>query len=599
MPAVTGPPPPPRGRIDFAVGRGPLAAPINAALRKILHVDDLNRVYTQAQQSPGDPDLFQRILDQLDIRYRANPAELERIPRSGPAIVVANHPFGLAEGIILGALLARVRPDVKIMVNFMLGDCEELREHFILVNPFRASRMNHLPLRDCVRWLSMGGMLAVFPAGEVSHLDLRAREVADPPWSDTVARLVRLSEAQALPVFFKGANSLSFQLLGVVHPRLRTLRIFHEMLAMRGREVEMRIGKPIRNDALRQIGSDEAVTVYLRARTYLLGSSEEKLKQRHTLVLPRPTIRAPEPVAAETPREQIEAEVNSLAAECRLASFGDFEAVVADARRNPALLREVGRLREITFRAVGEGTNRELDLDRFDDYYEHLVLWHRADRRVAGAYRMASTAAILPRLGLQGLYTSTLFDFHPDFFARIGPALELGRSFVRQEYQRQLQSLTTLWKGIGAYVCRNPKHRVLFGPVSISNDYLPASRQVLAASLAASRPLAELQPLVRPKCPFRAEPIHGMRSEQAPIVIGDLDELSGIVADIEPDGKGIPVLIKQYLKLGGKLLGFNLDPAFSNALDGLIVVDLRQTSHSILERYLGKSEAAQFLAYKG
>ncbi len=598
MPAVSGPSPP-SGRLSFGVARGPLAAPINAALRRLLHLDDINRIYAHARPAPGDPGLFQRILDQVGIGYRVNPAELERIPPTGPAIVVANHPFGLPEGIILGALLGRVRPDAKIMVNFLLGDCEEMRDHFILVNPFRASIMNHMPLRECIRWLAGGGMLAVFPAGEVSHLDLRAREVADPPWSDTAARLMRLSQASVVPVFFKGANSLSFQLLGVVHPRLRTLRIFHEMLAMRGKEVELRIGKPIRNQTLRELGDDWETTVHLRARTYLLGSAGQQIR-KNPLALPRQTgRRAPEPVADRTPEAQIEAEIDSLPAERRLAACGDFEVLLADARLHPALLREIGRLREITFRAAGEGTNRALDLDRFDDYYEHLVLWHRGDRRIAGGYRMGSTAAILPRLGIQGLYTSTLFDFDPEFFGRIGPALETGRSFVTREYQRHYQSLMMLWKGIGAYVCRKPEHKVLFGPVSISNDYRFASRQVLAASLSANCPLAELQPLVEPKRPFRVEPIRGMRSGNAPIVIGDLDELSAIIADIEPDGKGIPILIRQYLKLGGKLLGFNLDPAFSNALDGLILVDLSQTSPAILERYMGRAEAAAFRAYEG
>ncbi len=580
----------PTGRLEIEVGQGRLAAPINAALRRLLRVDYLNQLYCQAQPASGDAGSFQRLLDQLGIGYRINPAELERVPRAGPVVVIANHPFGLPEGLILGALLSRARTDVKIMVNFMLGGVEELRDRLVLVNPFRASRMNHAPMRECVRWLKAGGMLAVFPSGEVSHLDLRAREVADPPWADTVARLIRLSGAAALPVFFDGANSLSFQLLGVVHPRLRTLRIFHEMLAMRGKEVEVRIGQPIAHAKLAALGGDEEITHHLRARTYLLGTAKDAQKHRLHLVTIK---RGPERIAGETARELVAAEA---AAALKLADFGGFQALLASAREHPNLLREIGRLREVTFRAVGEGAGKALDLDRFDDYYSHLVLWHKRDARIAGAYRMGSTPDILPRFGVAGLYTSTLFDFRPEFFECIGPALEMGRSFICAEYQRAFESLMVLWKGIGAYVCRRPEHKILFGPVSISNEYRPASRQVLAASLAAHCRIEALQPLVRPKRPFRAPPIHGLRIEQAPLVMGDLDELSAIIADIEPDGKGIPILIKQYLKLGGKMLGFNLDPAFSNALDGLILVDLSKTSAAILERYMGKPGAAAFLA---
>jgi putative hemolysin len=252
------------------------------------------------------------------------------------------------------------------------------------------------------------------------------------------------------------------------------------------------------------------------------------------------------------------------------------------------VLQEIGRLREITFRAAGEGTGKATDLDRFDAAYLHLFVWNRKACEVAGAYRLAPVDnALTP------LYTETLFGYSREFREKLGSAMELGRSFVRPEYQRAFQPLLLLWKGIGRFVAANPQYKILFGPVSISNNYQTVSRELMVSFLRRHAYLSDWAALLRLKNPFRA-PKAQAKPAAAPL---DLDDLISAVDDIEPGRPGVPVLLRQYLKLGGKLLGFNIDPDFNNALDGLILVDLTQTERRLVERYLGKAEAADFFEF--
>jgi hypothetical protein len=254
------------------------------------------------------------------------------------------------------------------------------------------------------------------------------------------------------------------------------------------------------------------------------------------------------------------------------------------------MLREIGRLREITFRAAGEGTGKREDLDEFDESYLHLFVWHADRREVVGAYRIGEVEGLRRMFGTNGLYTATLFHFGDAFLDRLGPAIELGRSFVRPEYQRTFAPLLLLWKGIGQYVARHPQYKVLFGPVSISNSYSSACRELMVAWLEQRNLLRELAGFVSARNPFRRQAC------RVPRAVG-LEDISEVIRDIDRGVTGVPVLLRQYLKLGGKLVGFNVDRSFSDALDGLIVVDLTKTEPKLLERYLGRNEAKTFLAF--
>jgi putative hemolysin len=586
--------------------RRKIFAPVQSLLERWLMFHQLNDLYSEIVN--GDEDearFFEKVLGALNLRYRVLESDLARIPKNGPIIVTANHPFGGVEGIILAAVLRSVRPDVKVMANHLLACIPEARRHFIFVDPFEkksSTRANLAPVRESLAFLREGGMLGVFPAGEVAHWQAGKRIVTDPEWKDTVARLARATGAGILPVYFDGHNGALFQMAGVVHPRLRTAMLPYEFLNKRNRSIEVRVGNPIAWNKLKGFETDAAVTAHLRERTYRLAdrTSEEK---RTVFSFPNPfrsSQRAEvEPVVSAGPRELLAAEVAALGPEALMAESGDMAVICAEATRIPHIVREIGRLREITFRAAGEGTGKSLDIDAFDPYYLHLFLWNREKQEIAGGYRIGRTDEILDRFGKRGLYTSTLFDYKTGFLNGIGPALELGRSFVIEEYQRGYAPLLLLWKGIGRFVVRNPHYRVLFGPVSITNDYHSASRRMMVEFLKAQNFLPQLAKLVRARTPYQpltatlAETLFG-RPE--PIQATDIEEVSDFVADIEPDAKGVPVLLRQYLKLGGKLLAFNVDPNFNNALDGLIFVDLAQTDRKTLERYMGKDGAGEFLA---
>ncbi len=347
---------------------------------------------------------------------------------------------------------------------------------------------------------------------------------------------------------------------------------------------EFRIGKPIDARKLRAIACPDDRIAYLEWRISLLAERGlfKQQTDRPLAGARRTDCCAPRPVAAPVPPDLLEREIAALGSQCRFAASGVLEVFLAPAGRIPKTIHEIGRLREIAFRAVGEGTGRGVDLDRFDARYLHLFVWNSTRREIVGGYRLAASS-----LGPEGLYTATLFQYGPEFLDRVGPALELGRSFVRLEYQRSFAPLLLLWKGIGRYVAANPGYKTLFGPVSISNQYSKLSRELMIAFLEKREWLAGLAGLVRPRRP----PARRAAAE----LCRDLDDRSDIVSDLEPGAQGVPVLLRQYLRLGGKLLGFNVDQFFSEALDGLILVDLTKTEPRLLERYLGKTEAQTFL----
>ena len=270
-----------------------------------------------------------------------------------------------------------------------------------------------------------------------------------------------------------------------------------------------------------------------------------------------------------------------------MATQGNLEVYLATAPQIPNILHEIGRLREISFQAIGEGTGRKIDLDRFDKHYLHLFLWDPERERIAGAYRMAPTDQVIAQYGTDGLYCSTLFEFQPAFHEHLTPSLELGRSFVIPDYQKSLAPLLALWKGIAAYVSHNPRYHRLFGPVSISHDYTPLSQEIIVNFLRENRRNDELRSLVRPRTPFLGNP-------EIPPLLDNIEQVSARVAEAEPDSKGIPILLKQYLKLNATLLEFNIDPAFSNCLDALILVDLHEAPPAVLSRYMGKEAFAKF-----
>ncbi len=570
-----------------------LLAMFKSPIEHLLDFPRLNRLYSTASAAPDVDGFLQTVVDTLQIDEKLDPADLARIPKTGPVVVVANHPFGAIDGILLAKLLRAARPDVKIMGNYHLGRLSAIKDLFLLVDPFAregSASFNRRGLKQTLDHLHAGGCLGIFPAGEVAHLHLKERAIIESPWIDSVTRLIRKTGATVVPVHFSGRNSVAFQLLGLIHPRLRTAMLPRQVYKKYGTTIELRVGKPISPKTIATLGEDADVTAYMRLRTSMLEHRGEVRRATHA------STRSERPLAEIVPAVDpalLERDIASLPPEQLLVESNDLAVYYAKSALLPHMLQEIGRLREITFRAVGEGSGRAIDLDEFDAYYTHLFIWNKTKGELVGAYRLGLTDEIIRKHGLRGLYTSTLFNFDLMLFAQLGPSMELGRSFVRPEYQKGFAPLLMLWKGVGQFVVRHPKYRHLFGPVSITNEYQSLSKQLMVKFLKQHGFDPELAGYVQPRTPFMDVPVRDWTRATGQAV-KEIEDVSTLVGDLEPDGKGVPILLKQYLKLGGKIVGFNIDPDFSNVLDGLVMVDLVTGEKRSLARYFGDEALDQY-----
>ena len=490
----------------------------------------------------------------------------------------------------MAKLLMTIRPDVKVITNEILCQIPELKDIFVGVDILskRAKEKNKAAIEEARQWVADGHQLLIFPSGEVSSFDFHRKQIIDPKWRNTAAYIARQTNASVTPVFIEGSNGWLFQCLGMLHPKLRTARLIRELLNKQGATIGFRIGSTITNTELSALDSKRAATNYLRLHTYLLSDQASQLMPEYK---PKSTyvIDIAEPVSPDL----MASEVERLPRETLLIEKGDMRVYCTAAKNIPETLKEIGRLREVAFREVVEGTGKSSDIDQYDNYYLHLFLWNKNTCEIVGAYRIGEVDKIVRQHGLHGIYTRSLFRYHANFLHKMGTCLEMGRSFVRPEYQKSLSALMLLWKGIGAYVAANPKYRVLFGPVSISSDYSEVSRMLMAGCLGVNNCDKSLADLVSPTTPLKnkkqfwtLDDLKGLQS---------VEQLSSLVQRIEKDSKGIPVLLRQYLKLRGELVGFNVDPDFNNALDGLIIVDLMRVDDRTLYKYMGGEGARRFL----
>ena len=573
---------------------GPL---VKRPLEKMLALNDINGIYDRVVAADASAHTFsEKCLEDMDVAVKVSAADMERIPRTGPLVVVANHPFGGVEGLILASVLLKVRPDFKCMVNHILGTIPHMRPICVFVDPFGTNKaMNARGLKECLSLLRNGGCLGVFPSGEVSHLRWGTRRVEDPKWSTHIGGLIRRTGATVIPVYFEGRNGPIFQMAGLIHPRLRTAMLPRATLNRRHTTCSLQIGRLISPREIGSFTTDQGVADYLRNRTYALSSRRGPSLSVVRRVMGTVGLKKrSRPAAIVGPGDPIrlERELLQFGPSRRMSANGPLECYLVDAPQSPALMNELGRLREITFRAVGEGTGKPLDLDEFDQTYKHLIVWNREKHELVGGYRLGLSDELVAAKGLAGLYTQTLFDLTPQFLHTFNPAIELGRSFVRPEYQRGFSPLMLLWKGIGAFIAQNPRYRYLFGPVSISNAYSPLSRALIVNFLWRPENRHALAKTIRPRTPHKFAKHVGQRAALLAEPLQALDELTDLVSDIEPDGKSVPILLKQYRKLGAKSLGFNVDPAFGQCLDCLFVLDLATADNRSVDRYIGREHVA-------
>ena len=581
-----------------------VAAPV---LEKTMGISDIDAVYDRAaelyNQHPDAPSplaWFDSTLKAREATYEADlPPDFE-IPKTGPLIIVANHPFGILDPCVLAHFVATHRPDLRVMANSILEEIPEMRPWIIAVDPFGgegSTRRNLGPMKEALKHLRAGGALAVFPSGEVAHWR-PGRGVEESPWSTHIGSLVRRTGATVLPVYFPGRNSALFHAAGLVHPRLRTGMLLREFRRGKESTVEIRAGHPIPFSRLKKFEDDASLTKYLRMHTLVLD------RRPKNTTAPAPTgedkHRAPVSAGPVSGEQHFPAEVDRLRDKgARLVGQGALSVYIAHSHEIPHLLQEIGRQREIAFREVGEGSGQEIDLDRYDTYYQHVFLWDEEKEALAGAYRLGRADFILREYGPKGLYTSTLFKFEKPFLAHLETAVEMGRSFIARPYQRNFTALPLLWKGVLAWISQNPGYTKLFGPVSISKDYDPNSRRMLVEFLKDNNLHPDLASFVKPRHPFRYRRGRKLMREFISTDLNDVSDCSALISSIETDGKGIPVLLKHYLRFNGTLLSFNVDKAFSSVIDGLILVDLTETEPRLLAKYMGEENCRAYLAKHG
>ena len=586
----------PRGRLLISV--------IQSPVEKCLSLKSLNHHYARFAKRlatcADSRQIFQAALDELRVSYTISPSDIEKIPRNGSLIVVANHPFGGLEGVILGRILLEVRSDIKILGNYLLKQIAGIRDSIISVDPFNSTgstRANMRGIKEAIQCVRGGGVLAAFPAGEVSSFHPSRLRITDPEWAVNVGGLIRRTRASVLPVYFPGKNSLLFQLLGLFHPRLRTAMLPRELMNKSDNNVNVYVGKVIPWNKLQRLDSDRAITDYLRVNTYFLKNRAEKKHRFPSIPLPKPAQPPPEEIIPPVSTDLLCKDVASLSGDHLLVEKGNLQVFISPSNQIPNLLNEIGRLREVTFREVQEGTGNCVDLDRFDSYYLHLFLWNRKDSELVGAYRIGPTDEILKDYGPKGLYTNQLFRFKPALLNKLTGALEMGRSFIRSEYQRKFNSLMLLWKGIGEYIARNPKYKILFGPVSISKDYHSVSRNLIVRFLEVNKFDSVLSRFVSPRRPYRVRKLKGIDQDLLLSRFQDIEDISLLISGLEKDGKGIPILLRQYLKLNGNLISFNVDKAFASVVDGLLLVDLTRTNPRLLKRFMGENGYNAIMRY--
>ncbi|MCF7361368.1 hemolysin [Vibrio diazotrophicus] len=552
-------------------------------------LSQLDKFYAQRPAGCDTRQFLRFTLEILGIDYQLIKGSLNNVPQIGPTVVVANHPLGCVEGVILAEMLLTIRSDVQILANQYLKTVPELDSLFIGVDVFetdKARKANLQAMRQAHKHLEQGGLLLMFPAGEVSQLvDSKQRRLEDKEWSQSVSRLIKKHKAAALPVYIEGHNSTRFYMAGKIHPLLRTVMLGRELLNKKQTCIDISISDPIHYKEMQHL-CDQQLVNYLRLNTYLLGAKKTLSRDKTNLD------DTSQPIADRLPLVELLEDIEALPSSAHLLSLNEFDVYCTQSENIPSLMHEIGRLREKNFRQVGEGTGMALDVDEFDREYLHLFIWDRERDEMVGAYRLGLVDKIVAAQGIQGLYSSTLFNYDPRFLENMGNAIELGRSVIDEYYQKSMAPLLLLWKGIGAFIHRNPQYTHLFGPVSISNDYSEQARRLLADTMTLHYYDNKQADLVVASNPLPTVPAQWNASLLTSLA--DLQLLSRVIARID-EGKGVPVLLRQYLGLNGKLVSFNVDPAFNDALDGLIVVDLHDVPMKTLSRYMGVKEAEEYL----
>ena len=576
---------------------------VQPGLEKILGIEQLNKGYDRIRDKAKTPDEFAKlVLETMKIEYTLPEEKIEQIKKlEGPIVLVSNLPFGGVEALILVRLMNKIRPDFRLLGSDLMGKADELQETLMMLDPFDVTQNGASKLvqgKKLVQYLNEGGLIATFPSGTVTNLNLKTGGIKDLHWDDSIARIIQMTEANVIPIYFHGNNSVIFQIAGLIHSKWRDKLLYREFMRKQDQTVEFVVGNPIPLSRIKSHKDPKDLVQFLKAKTYLLSSKFLKDSIEFALVREQETLEEVQDLIPPVDPELIREEFSRVPKESILAEKDDYIVFQMHKRDFPHMMREIGRLREITFREVGEGTGKACDIDRFDEFYHQLVLWNQKDQRIAGGYRLGQVDKILEEHGKYGVYSTTLFKIKNKLFKELGTSIEMGRSYVIEEYQRSYIPLMLLWMGIGAWVARNPQYKVLFGPVSITSELNELSQTFLVSFLQINKMNEVFTPLVKPRNKFKTRK-RIVKEYYNSFAVNSLTDVQDMIKEVDDSGFGVPILLKHYLKLGGSLLAFNLDPDFSNVLDGLIMVNLLNTDRKILNRFMGKENTDAFFAYHG
>ena len=563
------------------------------ALMKILNLNTLNKIYDKNKHLK-EIDFINALINDFEIKFEIPEEDLKRIPKTGPFITISNHPLGGVDGILLLKLLLDHRPDFKILANFLLQRIEPMKPYVMPVNPFEGKKellSNLGGFKASLKHLKDGHSLGIFPAGEVStYRD--GKLIVDKPWEETAMKLIQRANVPIVPIYFHAKNSKLFYRMAKMSDTLRTAKLPSEVLTQKQRLIRVRIGNPISINAQDEYKTLEDFTNFLRTKTYLLANPFEKKKLIDSLPkklkFPKPTKNIVNPVSVST----IEKEIYSLQKnDKRLLQSKNYEVYLAEASSIPNIIQEIGRLREITFREVGEGTNKAIDLDKFDAYYHHMFLWDKDEKMLVGAYRMGLGSQIYSKYGIDGFYLQELFRFDQELFPMMSKSIEMGRAFIIKRYQMRPMPLFLLWKGIVHSTLRYPEHKYLIGGVSISNKFSEFSKSLMIEFMKSNYYDPYIAQYIKPKKEYKVKLKDADKDFIFDASEADLNKFDKIIDEVEPGSLRLPVLIKKYIKQNAKVVAFNVDPLFNNAVDGLMYIRIADLPESTVKPVMEEFQA--------
>ncbi|WP_456315089.1 GNAT family N-acyltransferase [Pseudomonas shirazensis] len=553
-------------------------------LMKVLKISTLNKIYDHNKHLE-DVAFLNGVLDELQIKFEIPEEDLKRLPKDGAYITISNHPLGGIDGILLLKLMLEREPNFKIIANFLLHRIVPLKKYIMPVNPFenhKDAKSSVVGIKETLRHLSDGKPLGIFPAGEVSTYK-DGKLMVDKPWEEGALKLIRKAKVPVVPIYFHAKNSRLFYWLSKIDDTLRTAKLPSELLTQKDRVIKVRIGKPISVNEQNEFESFEDYSEFLRKKTYMLANpfeKDSKLLDTASLKIPK----APKKIVTPANETKMLDEVNALrGSDCRLLQSKNYEVFFATAKSIPNILHEIGRLREITFREVGEGTNESIDLDKFDQYYHHMFLWDDETKRIAGAYRMGLGSEIYPKFGIEGFYLNDLFRFEPELHDMMHKSIEMGRAFIVKEYQQKPMPLFLLWKGIIHTTLRYPEHKYLLGGVSISNQFSDFSKSLMIEFMKSNYYDPYIAQYIHPKKAYKVKLKDADKDFIFDEAESDLNKFDKIIDELEPGNLRLPVLIKKYIKQNARVVAFNVDPLFNNAIDGLMYIRIADIPESTMK----------------